>query len=115
MKSKRLKKALSMLLALTMIMATLLACPFTAKAVDTAGTLDSTTISFWADPENSLTQSDIDAFNSGNKTTMTGAVAVHRCSSSSSNYYLFLPSTADCNKMCLVQLMMVAQLLYIHL
>lgn len=99
MKNKTFKRTVSMLLALVMVLTTLFVCPFIAQAVDTAGTLDSTTIDFWADPENSLTKEDINAFKAGTATTMTGAVAVHKRSTSSTNYYLFLPSNADCTNL----------------
>ena len=94
-----MKKLLSFFLALTMVLSVLIAAPITALAVDDPGTLDSSKISFWADPENTLTQEDIDAYTGGNKTTMVGAVAVHKRSGSSSSYYLFLPSTADCTNL----------------
>lgn len=99
MRHKTIKKTLSLFLALVMVLTTLFVYPFVVQAVDTAGTLDSTTLEFWADPENAVTQEDIDAFSAGTKTTMTGAVAVHKRSSSSANYYLFLPSNADCTNL----------------
>ncbi len=94
-----MKKVLSIILSLSIIMSALLLAPINSLAVDDPGTLDSKSIEFWADPENTLTQEDIDAFKSGDKTTMVGAVAVHKRSGSSSNYYLFLPSNADCNNL----------------
>lgn len=99
MKKKTFKRIISMLLALVMVLSTLFVCPFIAQAVDTASTLDNCGIDFWADPENSLNQADITAFKNGTKTTMTGAVGVFKRSSSSSNYYLFLPSNADCTNL----------------
>ena len=91
-----MKKVLSIILSLTFLMSALVLAPVTALAVDDPGTLDSKSIEFWADPENTLKQEDITAFKNGDKTTMVGAVAVHKRSGSSDNYYLFLPSNADC-------------------
>ena len=93
------KKLLSMFLSLTLLTSAMLLAPITALAVDDPGTLDSKYIEFWADPENTLKQEDITAYKNGDKTTMVGAVAVHKRSGSSSNYYLFLPSNADCNNL----------------
>ncbi len=95
-----MKKLLSIILTLTIIMSALLIAPINAlAAVSDPGTLDSTDIEFWADPENTLKQEDITAYQGGDKTTMVGAVAVHKRSTSESNYYLFLPSNADCNNL----------------
>ncbi len=94
-----MKKILSFALSLAIILSALVLSPVNALAVDDPGTLDSKLIEFWADPENTITQDDITAFKNGDKTTMVGAVAVHKRSGSSSNYYLFLPSNADCNNL----------------
>ena len=99
MKNKKMKKIISVLLSLVILMTTLCIAPFVSQAVSNAEALDSTGISFWADPENKLTQSNITAFQGGDKTSMVGAVGVFKRSSGSSNYYLFLPSTADCTKL----------------
>lgn len=99
MKNRKFKKTVSMLLALLMVLTTIFICPSVAQAVDTAPTLDNCGIDFWADPENSLTQADVTAFQNGIKTTMTGAVGAFKRSSSSSKYYLFLPSNADCTNL----------------
>lgn len=82
-----------------MVVTSIVIAPMTASAVDTPQALESSTIKLWADPENTLTQDDIDAFNAGTKTSMVGAVGVFKRSSSSSNYYLFLPSDADCTNL----------------
>lgn len=100
MKNKKSKKIISLLLTLVILMTTLCISPFVSQAVvDTAEAIDSTGISFWADPENKLTQGDVDAFQGGDKTTMVGAVGVFKRKSSESKYYLFLPSTADCTNL----------------
>lgn len=96
---KSLKKSISALLAVIMVLTTIAVNPFTANAVDTAGTLDTTELGVWADPSSTLTQADIDSYVSGTKTTMTGAVGVFKRSAGSSNYYLFLPSNADCSNL----------------
>ncbi len=95
-----MKKLLSAVLSLVMVVSTLFVAPFNAlAAVSDPGTLDSTALEFWADPENTITEDDITAYKSGDKTTMVGAVAVHKRSTSESGYYLFLPSNADCNNL----------------
>ena len=99
MVKKYSKRILSIFISLTIIMSALAISPITALAVDDPGTLDSAKLNFWADPENTITQDDVDAFQNGDKTTMVGAVAVHKRSGSSSNYYLFLPTNADCNNL----------------
>ncbi len=93
------KSALSLLLALTLAVGGFVAAPFVAEAVDTPKDLESSAIQFWADPENRITESDLTAFSGGDKTAMVGAVGVFKRSNSSENYYLFLPSNADCNSL----------------
>ena len=93
------KKVISLLLSLTMLVGMAVVLPVTAEAVDTPKDLEGASINFWADPENRIEQSDITAFASGDKTSMVGAVGVFKRSNSSDNYYLFLPSNADCNNL----------------
>ena len=95
--NKMSKKILSVILSLSMLASVAVAAPFVAEAVDTPKDLEGSSISFWADPENRITQSDITAFSGGDKTSMVGAVGVFKRSNSSDKYYLFLPSNADCN------------------
>ncbi len=95
--NKMSKKILSVILSLSMLASVAVAAPFVAEAVDTPRELEGSSISFWADPENRITQSDITAFSGGDKTSMVGAVGVFKRSNSSDKYYLFLPSNADCN------------------
>lgn len=80
-------------MAVLMITSSLVITPIVVNA-DTAVSLESYVLDFWADPENTLTQADIDAYSSGTNTTLVGGVALHK-RTSSSNYYLFLPSNAD--------------------
>ncbi len=96
---KMLRKSLSLLLSVVIIVTALCISPFAVQAVDTAGTLDSQKISFWADPEKTITQNDVDLFQNGTKTTMVGAVGAFKRSASSEKYYLFLPSDADCTNL----------------
>lgn len=90
---KSLKRVISIVMAVLMITSSLVFSPIVASA-DTAVSLESYVLDFWADPENTLTQADIDAYSSGDNTTLVGGVALHK-RTSSSNYYLFLPSNAD--------------------
>ncbi len=90
---KSLKKAICIIMAVLMITSSLAITPIVVNA-DTAVSLESYVLDFWADPENTLTQADIDAYSSGSNTTLVGGVALHK-RTSSSNYYLFLPSNAD--------------------
>ena len=96
---KMSKKLISLMLSLTLIVGTLIAMPVTAEAVDTPKDLEGAYVNFWADPENRIEQADITAFASGDKTSMVGAVGTFKRSNSSDNYYLFLPSNADCNNL----------------
>lgn len=99
MKNRFFRKPLSILLAMAIVVSSMLSLPMIAHAVSTPQNLENAMLNFWADPENTLTQQDIDDFNAGTKTTMVGGVAVHKRSTSSSNYYLFLPSNSDCNNL----------------
>lgn len=96
---KMIKKSISLMLSVIIAVTALCISPFMVQAVDTAGTLDSQKISFWADPEKTIMQEDINAFESGTKTTMVGAVGAFKRSASSEKYYLFLPSNADCTNL----------------
>ena len=96
---KSLKKILSILITLSLATSVLFAVPLVSEAVDTPAKLESSAINFWADPENRITQDDITAFTSGDKTSMVGAVGTFKRSNSSDKYYLFLPSNADCNNL----------------
>ncbi|MBR3149509.1 MAG: CotH kinase family protein [Eubacterium sp.] len=94
---KNLKRISALILVLAVILSATLVAPLTAEAVNTPLELESTAVSFWADPENRITQDDLTAFSGGDKTSMVGAVGVYARSTSSDKYYLFLPSNADCN------------------
>ena len=97
---KQCKKIISAFLSLVLAASALFAVPINSNAVSKAGDLESTLLQFWADPENTLTQSDINSFTSNqSKIEMVGAVGVHKRSTDSNYYYMFLPSTADCNNL----------------
>ncbi|MBE6720679.1 MAG: hypothetical protein E7571_08535 [Ruminococcaceae bacterium] len=96
---KYLKKVLSIILSVTIFSGVLVFMPKDAEAVESPLKVEGTAVSFWADPENRITQTDLTAFASGDKTSMVGAVGVFKRSSDSDNYYLFLPSNADCNSL----------------
>lgn len=98
MKKRSLKKQLSFIMALIVMVTTMFAIPSVAGVAATPQSLESYTFKLWADPENMLTQEDMDSFNAGTKTTMVGAVGFYRVASSG-NYYLFLPSGTDCNNL----------------
>ena len=99
MKKAKMKKITSVIVSLALIISSVFISPIIAGAVSTPPQLESTAVQFWADPENTLTQNDLNSFNSGTNITMVGAVGVYARSTSSTNYYLFLPSSADCNNL----------------
>lgn len=95
---KILKQIVSVFLSAALL-ATVAVVPFSVYAVSNPETIDGSSYKVtgvWADPENTLTQEDITAFNNGDKTALPGAVGFHKIQSSG-NYYLFLPSNANCN------------------
>ncbi|MBE6817166.1 MAG: hypothetical protein E7520_05635 [Ruminococcaceae bacterium] len=96
---KFFEKLISLTITLAMLASVFVISPMTAEAVDTPKDLESSSLSFWADPENRIMQSDLDAFSGGDKTSMVGAVGVFKRSNSSDKYYLFLPSNADCTSL----------------
>ena len=99
-RNKPVKRILSLLTVIALLVTSVIACPVVTSAADAPSSLESSGLSFWADPENSLTQQDVDDFTRGtSKTTMTGAVGVFRRATSENKYYLFLPSNADCTNL----------------
>ncbi|MCH5321026.1 MAG: CotH kinase family protein [Eubacterium sp.] len=106
---KTFKKSISLLIVLVMLLTTLLIAPMNSAAADAPTSLESKGISIWADPENVLSQEAIADFSSGNNNAALGGIQPHPISSSSSGswggswggssssttYYLFLPSNAD--------------------
>ncbi len=117
---KSFRKSISILLAMLILLSCFAALPFSAGAATTPVALEGKNISVWADAENKLTQGNIESFANGtSKTTILGAVQPYQIPLSgssggiggllpgsgsggtaittSSEYYLFLPSNADCN------------------
>lgn len=99
MKKTKMQKITSIAVSLALIISSVFISPIIAGAVSTPPQLESTAVQFWADPENTITQNDLNSFNGGTNTTMVGAVGVYARSTSSTNVYLFLPSNADCNNL----------------
>ena len=78
-KRKPLKRVISLIIVTALAITSVIACPMVTSAADAPAKLESSALTFWADPENSLTQQDVDDFTRGiSKTTMTGAVGVFR-------------------------------------
>lgn len=97
---KKSKKILSLILTTVLAISSFFAVPMSSSAISKPGDLESAGLQFWADPENNLTQDDVDSFTSNqSKVTMTGAVGIYKRDTSSNNYYFFLPSNADCNNL----------------
>ena len=91
-----LKKSVSLLIVSVMLFTTLLISPINASAAQSPLTLEDSNISIWADPENVLNQQDITDFSAnGNKLAALGGIQPYKRSTSSTKYYLFLPSNAD--------------------
>lgn len=94
------KKSLALLLALVTIMTVLVIGPTSASAATTPVDLENSKIAVWADAENILDQETVDEFNAGTvKTNIVGAIQPYQLSAGSGNYYLFLPSSADCTQL----------------
>lgn len=113
MKTKS-KKLISLLIIAVMLLTTLLIAPFNVMAADSVSTapdIESSLLDIWADPENVLSQADITDFSSnGNKLATLGGIRPHKIfvgtsgiggiiggTPASTQYYLFLPSNADCS------------------
>lgn len=106
---KSFKKTISVILALIMVMTTFLIAPLSANAA-TPVALEDAKIAVWADPEGVLTQAKIDEYSAGtNKTIALGGIQPFQIAARSGiggiggggtgNYYMFLPSTADCSNL----------------
>lgn len=101
MRIKKMGKSLiAIILALAMIVTTLIITPMISHAASAVQDIEDDILEVWADCDNSITQEEFDAYNARtSKTTMAGAVVVHRRTSNTStntnNYYLFFPSTVD--------------------
>ena len=96
---KKFKGIIAAFVALVIVVTTICIIPLTVQAISTPQDLENTAVQFWADPENCVTENDLASYTAGTKTAMTGAVGVFARSTSSTNYYLFLPSDADCTNL----------------
>lgn len=103
------KKFTSILVTLTILTSTLLMMPITASAASSPVEVEKYSLAVWADPQNVLSQAEIDSFNAGDKLATLGGIKPYSRSSSTSgnigiiegtrNYYWFFPSTADLSAM----------------
>lgn len=94
--NKSFKKSIALLLAVIMLMTTMIVSPFSSEAsISTAPQLEGSLLSIWADPQNKLTQADINDAVGGSKLSVLGSVQPSKVSTSESKYYWFFPSTAD--------------------
>lgn len=112
---KSLKKSISLLLVLVMLLTTFIVSPMTALAAKTSNTpvyLENSGLEIWADPEGVLSQDTI-ASSSSDKLALLGGIQpqakyaelktipitgiVIGIDKYSDEYFLFLPSTADCS------------------
>ena len=95
-----IKKTFSFVMAFVLSASVFFAVPAASSAISKPAELESSLLPVWVDPTNTLTQEEVDSFISdASKITMTGAVGIHNRSKGSEYYYLFLPSTADCNNL----------------
>ncbi len=98
---KRTKRLIAIICAVAVAVTSMAVSVSTVFAVSNPETLDGASYkiaNIWADPENVLTQEKAAAFAGGSTTAIPGAVGFHKIQSSG-NYYLFLPSDADCNSL----------------
>lgn len=103
------KKFTAILVTLTILTSTLLIMPITASAASSPVDVEKYSLAVWADPQNVLSQAEIDSFNAGDKLATLGGIKPYSRSSSTSgnigiiegtrNYYWFFPSTADLSAM----------------
>ncbi|MGN1328853.1 MAG: CotH kinase family protein [Eubacterium sp.] len=106
---RMLKKFTAILVTLTILTSTLLMMPLTASAASSPTEVEGYGLSVWADPQNVLSQTDIDSFNAGDTLATLGGIKPYSRSSSTDggvgiiegtrSYYWFFPSTADLSAM----------------
>lgn len=93
-----MKRFLSVILSITILLTTLLISPIASYAA-TPVELEDSSLGFWADPENVLSQDAISNFSSDKLSTL-GGVKPFRITTTyllnARTYYLFLPTNADC-------------------
>lgn len=99
---RKSKQILSLLLTVAVLCTMIIAVPITASAAESPLTLEGSGIEIWADSEGVLSQTDVTDFtDNGSTLSMLGGIQPYKRSTSSSNYYWFLPSTADCSALTL--------------
>lgn len=105
---KSFKKAVAVILTAVILLTTLLISPFTASAASNVVSNESKSLAVFADPENILTQADIDNFNGGDTLAALGGIKPYTIdykknslgiASGGKTYYWFFPSTADLSAM----------------
>ena len=96
---RKMKKITALVISAVILVTTLVIAPFSAFAVSTAEELEGLNLQIWADPENVLSQEDVNTYNGGDKLATLGGINPFKRSTSSEKYYLFLPSTADCTSL----------------
>lgn len=96
--NKNIKKIVSILVSMVIVFTTLFSSTISMYAA-TPVSLEGSTFSLWADPSNVLSQEKIDAFSSDKLATLGGIKPFKNSSNSTSLYYLFLPSNADCKNL----------------
>lgn len=102
---KTFKKLMSILVTLTILTSTLLIMPITASAASSPVEVEKYSLAVWADPQNVLSQAEIDSFTNGDTLATLGGIKPYSRSTSTSgsiggiggtrNYYWFFPSNAD--------------------
>lgn len=98
---KTSKKIISLIVALVIIITSLAIMPITSSAAESPQTLEKSYLQIWADAQHVIDQQDIADFKGGNKLSLLGGISPFKRSTSSSSYYWFLPSTADCSALTL--------------
>ncbi len=88
------KRIWAILITISILLVSII--PMNVLAADTPVRLESSKFAVWADPENILSQDNITDFTSNNNKLATlGGIQPFKRATSSTDYYLFLPSTAD--------------------
>lgn len=96
--NKNFKRFVSIVISLVVLITTAFSSTISMYAA-TPVSLEGDTFSLWADPNGVLSQEKIDAFSTDKLATLGGIKPFKNSSNSTSLYYLFLPSNADCNNL----------------
>lgn len=92
----RVKKSLSAFLCLVIVITSAFAFSTPVYSA-TPVNLEGSTFDIWADPNNVLSQYSIDSFSDDKLSTLGGIKPFKNSTLSTTVYYLFLPSNADCS------------------